>query len=86
MAIKPKTPSSPEARKQIEKDVAAFLKSGKKIQRIPSGVSGQDGLGNRKQLVLGPEFESQEVARAPPAAYDRHQGLRTIRRAGVWRA
>ena len=26
----------------IEKDVAAFLKSGKKIQRIPSGVSGQD--------------------------------------------
>jgi hypothetical protein len=63
MAIKPKTPSSPEARKQIEKDVAAFLKSGKKIQRIPSGVSGQDGLGNRKQLVLGPS--SKAAGNAP---------------------
>jgi len=54
MAVKPKIPSSPEARKQIEMDIAAFLKSGKKIQRIPTGVSGQDSLGNRKQLVLGP--------------------------------
>ena len=61
MAIKPKTPSSPEARKQIEKDVAAFLKSGKKITRIPSGVSGQDGLGNRKQLVLGPSSKVTHV-------------------------
>ena len=63
MAIKPKTPSSPEARKQIEKDVAAFLKSGKKIQRIPSGVSGQDGLGNRKQLVLGPAAPRRRSSR-----------------------
>ena len=41
MALKPKSPSSPETRKQIEKDISAFLKSGKKIQQIPSGVSGQ---------------------------------------------
>jgi hypothetical protein len=37
----------------------AFLKSGKKIQRIPTGVSGQDGLGNRKQLVLGPSSKAK---------------------------
>ena len=36
------------------------LKSGKKIQRIPSGVSGQDGLGNRKQLVLGPSSKAKK--------------------------
>jgi len=60
MAIKPKTPSSPEARQQIERDIAAFLKSGNKIQRIPPGVSGQDSFGNRKQLVLGPSSKARK--------------------------
>ena len=59
----PSTPGSPATEFQKMrirvKDVAAFLKSGKKIQRIPSGVSGQDGLGNRKQLVLGPSSGSK---------------------------
>ena len=41
MAAKPKALSSPMTRKQIEQDIAAYLKSGKTIQQIPSGVSGQ---------------------------------------------
>jgi len=60
MAIKPKTPSSVDARAQIERDVAAFLKSGNKIQRIPAGVSGQADFGNRKQLVLRPSSKAKK--------------------------
>jgi hypothetical protein len=46
--------SNVEARKMLERDVAAYLKSGQKIQQIATGVSGQDPTGTRKQLVLGP--------------------------------
>lgn len=45
--------TSLEARRIIEKDVAAFLAAGNKIQQIPSGVSGQDAMASRKHLVLG---------------------------------
>ena len=53
MATNRKEMSNTEARKQIEKDVEAFLKAGKKIQQIPTGTSGQDAMASRKHLVLG---------------------------------
>ena len=45
--------TSLEARRIIEKDIAAFLEAGNKIQQIPTGVSGQDAMASRKHLVLG---------------------------------
>jgi len=53
MATNRKEMSNTEARNQIEKDVEAFLKAGKKIQQIPTGTSGQDAMASRKHLVLG---------------------------------
>jgi hypothetical protein len=46
-------PSTLERRKSIEADVQAFLASGKKIEQIPTGVSGQDAFGRSKHIVLG---------------------------------
>jgi hypothetical protein len=47
--------SRDEARKIIEQDLTAFLDSGKMIQKIKTGVSGQDPLASqsRKQIVIG---------------------------------
>lgn len=47
--------SRDEARKIIEQDLNAFLDSGKMIQKIETGVSGQDPLAShsRKQIVIG---------------------------------
>lgn len=39
-------------RKTIEKDLQAFLASGKKIEVIPMGVSGQDKMGRSKNIVI----------------------------------
>lgn len=36
-----------------EDKVAEFLKSGGKIQQIPTGVSGQEKLTGRKHITLG---------------------------------
>ena len=36
----------------IEHQIEAFLKSGGKIQRIPSGVSGQPSLAARRSLTI----------------------------------
>ena len=41
-----------EMRKIIEQDLQAFLESGKKIQVIPMGVSGQDKMGRGKNIVI----------------------------------
>ena len=41
-----------EMRKTIEQDIQAFLESGKKIQVIPMGVSGQDKMGRSKNIVI----------------------------------
>ncbi len=41
-----------EMRKTIEKDVRDFLDSGKKIQVVPMGVSGQDKMGRSKNIVI----------------------------------
>ena len=48
-------------RKSIAEDVAAFLKAGNKIAKIPTGVSGQDPQGSRsKQLRLSKSSEAKK--------------------------
>lgn len=44
--------SSRERRKTLADDVQAFLDSGKKIEQVPTGVSGQDNLGRSKHIVI----------------------------------
>lgn len=44
--------SSHERRKAIADDVQAFLDAGKKIEQVPTGVSGQDNLGRSKHIVI----------------------------------
>ncbi|MCZ6617358.1 MAG: hypothetical protein O7E57_04425 [Gammaproteobacteria bacterium] len=46
--------STQDMRKSIEADVKAFLKSGKKIEQVPTGFTNQDPLGGRRHIVLGP--------------------------------
>lgn len=41
-----------EMRKTIERDLQQFLESGKKIQVIPMGVSGQDKMGRSRNIVI----------------------------------
>lgn len=41
-----------EMRKTIERDVQDFLASGKKIQVIPMGVTGQNKMGRSKNIVI----------------------------------
>lgn len=45
--------SNADLRRQLDADVARFLKSGNKIQQIPTGVSSQDYSKGRKHIVLG---------------------------------
>ncbi len=45
--------SNADLRRQLDADVAKFLKSGKKIQQIPTGYSSQDYSKGRKHIVLG---------------------------------
>ncbi len=45
--------SSHEMRKTLEADVKAYLKSGKKIEQVPTGFTNQDPLGGRRHIVLG---------------------------------
>jgi len=44
--------SSADARKTIAEDVQAFLAAGKKIQKIPAGVSGWRGNTGTRHIVL----------------------------------
>ena len=46
--------STHDMRKSIEADVKAYLKSGKKIEQVPTGFTNQDPLGGRRHIVLGP--------------------------------
>ena len=48
----PTDPSSHERRKSLADDVQAFLDSGKQIEQVPVGVSGQDSLGRSKHIVI----------------------------------
>ncbi|MAG00397.1 MAG: hypothetical protein QF921_03230 [Pseudomonadales bacterium] len=45
--------STHEMRKTLAADVRAYLDSGKEIEQVPSGVSGQDPLGSQRHIVLG---------------------------------
>lgn len=46
-------PSNSDVRRKLQADVERFLKSGNKIQQIPTGVSAQDYGKGRKHIVLG---------------------------------
>ena len=46
--------STQDMRKSIEADVKAYLKSGKKIEQVPTGFTNQDPLGGRRHIVLCP--------------------------------
>jgi hypothetical protein len=52
MASKPKKDSAVENRINLEEHVDAFLKSGGKVQHIPSGTSGQTSTSGPRQIVL----------------------------------
>lgn len=40
-------------REEIRDHIAAYLKSGKTIQKIPTGQSGQDPMAGRRHIRLG---------------------------------
>ena len=46
------TQSNIEIRKTLAEDLEAFLASGKKIEQVPMGVSGQDKMGRSKNIVI----------------------------------
>jgi len=50
----PNDPTAASRRRTLAADLDAFLASGRKIEQIPSGVSGQDPQGrSQKQIDLG---------------------------------
>jgi hypothetical protein len=56
--------SNADLRAQLDADVEKFLKSGKKIQQIPTGVSSQDYSKGRKHIVLGKSKQQAELGGA----------------------
>jgi hypothetical protein len=52
MANKAKKSSSVTSRSDLEQHIAEFLKAGGKVQKIPSGVSGQTSTSGPRQIVL----------------------------------
>lgn len=52
-AAKKKVPAAVETSESIAQQTAAFLKAGKKIKVIDSGVSGQPSLAVNKHIRLG---------------------------------
>ena len=46
------TQSNIEIRKTLAADLDAFLASGKEIEQVPMGVSGQDKMGRTKNIVI----------------------------------
>ena len=62
--------SNADLRRQLDADVEKFLKAGKKIQQIPTGVSSQDYSKGRKHIVLGKskaQVEAQQAQQAQQA-------------------
>jgi len=55
---KQSNPTPADLRRKLDEDVEKFLKSGKKIQQIPTGVSTQDYAKGRKHIVLGKSNKS----------------------------
>ena len=52
-AAKKKAPAAVETSESIEEQTRLFLKSGKKIQVIQSGVSGQPSVAANRNIKLG---------------------------------
>ncbi len=52
MATKPKKDPVIDHRINLAEQVDAFLKSGGKVQKIPSGISGQTTTSGPRQIVL----------------------------------
>ncbi len=48
MAAKPKVAAQAISHDQLEEQVQAFLKAGRKIEEVPAGVSGMEISGVRK--------------------------------------
>lgn len=53
MASKKKQPAHTLTSKSIKMHTAAFLEAGGEIQRIASGVSGQQNMAGPKHIILG---------------------------------
>lgn len=58
MASKAKKEAVISSRDDLEDHVAAFLKSGGKVQQIPTGVSGQTSTSGPRQIVLSHKTSS----------------------------
>lgn len=58
MANKPKKEAVVSSREDLEEHIATFLKSGGKVQQIPSGVSGQTSTSGPRQIVLSHKTSS----------------------------
>jgi len=58
MANKVKKSSSVTSRSDLDLHIAEFLKSGGKVQKIPSGVSGQTSTSGPRQIVLSHKTSS----------------------------
>ncbi|GJM11738.1 MAG: hypothetical protein DHS20C12_01410 [Pseudohongiella sp.] len=58
MANKSKKDAAVSNRADLAEHVEAFLKSGGKVQEIPSGVSGQTSTSGPRQIVLSHKTSS----------------------------
>jgi len=58
MASKSKREAAVSNRDDLEAHIKAFLKSGGKVQQIPSGVSGQTSTSGPRQIVLSHKTSS----------------------------
>lgn len=58
MANKPKKEAVVSSREDLAVHIDAFLKSGGKVQEIPSGVSGQTSTSGPRQIVLSHKTSS----------------------------
>lgn len=58
MANKSKKDAAVSSRADLAQHVDAFLKSGGKVQEIPSGVSGQTSTSGPRQIVLSHKTSS----------------------------
>lgn len=58
MANKAKKEAAISNRHDLEEHIEAFLKSGGKVQQIPTGVSGQTSTSGPRQIVLSHKTSS----------------------------
>jgi hypothetical protein len=58
MSNKSKKEAAVSTRVDLEEHIAEFLKSGGKVQQIPSGVSGQTSTSGPRQIVLSHKTSS----------------------------